>query len=318
MMTPQQLLQLQRLAKGLRKQLFRHSQQSEIGSYRSKFKGSGLQFREHQVYEPGDDVRFIDWKITARLNRPYIKTFEEERLVNLHVIVDASSTMMMGEGSISKAQAALQLSVLLAMAAQQNKDKMMISWVGNEVHQTPMLKGQSIIPHGLDVAAKSGVLKNLGQGGLERKKETAQQVMQGKTSGLNWMPGFKRPLWGAVVGHELVTREGMLPALQKVLREGMLKKREVILISDFYQLELADLQLFIDRKNFHPVRLVTGFDDLAPVPLGYYSPLGPGAAAPWIQRTVPEQTVWLESLKHPKIITCDLRTDYLKNFLSHF
>lgn len=318
MMTPQQLLQLQRLAKGLRKQLFRHSQQSEIGSYRSKFKGSGLQFREHQVYEPGDDVRFIDWKITARLNRPYIKTFEEERLVNLHVIVDASSTMMMGEGPISKAQAALQLSVLLALAAQQSKDKMMISWVGSEVYQTPMLKGQSIIPHGLDVAAKSGVLKNLDHSGQERKREAAQQLMRHQSPSLKWIPGFKQPLWGAVSGHKLVTRDELLPVLQKVLREGMLKKREVILISDFYQLELTDLQLFLERKNFHPVRLMTGFDDLGAVPLGYYSPGTANSKPFWQQRTIQDQALWIEKMKHPKIITCDLRHDYLKNFLSHF
>ena len=63
----------------LRVNLFKRANSFSIGMLKTQFRGTGLQFKEHQVYSFGDDVRFIDWKILAKTNHPYIKTFEEER-----------------------------------------------------------------------------------------------------------------------------------------------------------------------------------------------------------------------------------------------
>ena len=64
--------------------LFKNSNSFSIGMLKSHFKGSGLQFKEHQVYAFGDDIRFIDWKMLAKTSQPFVKTFEEERNVENH------------------------------------------------------------------------------------------------------------------------------------------------------------------------------------------------------------------------------------------
>ena len=63
-----------------------------VGTYRSVFRGSGLDFEEVREYEPGDDIRTIDWNVTARMNAPYIKKYREERELNIYLAVDVSSS----------------------------------------------------------------------------------------------------------------------------------------------------------------------------------------------------------------------------------
>jgi uncharacterized protein (DUF58 family) len=75
------IAEVRRVVGRIQASLFKNSNSTSVGVLKSQFRGTGLQFREHQVYEPGDDVRFIDWKILAKMNTPYIKTFEEERNV---------------------------------------------------------------------------------------------------------------------------------------------------------------------------------------------------------------------------------------------
>ena len=72
----------------------------------------GLQFKEHQIYCHGDDVRFIDWKLYARTNTPYIKTFEEERNVEIIIFIDLSLSMLMGHRGIDKASGSNQYCML--------------------------------------------------------------------------------------------------------------------------------------------------------------------------------------------------------------
>ena len=81
--------------------LFKNSNSFSVGTLKSQFRGSGLQFKEHQVYTHGDDVRFIDWKMMAKTSRPYIKTFEEERNVEIVVVVDLSLSMFVGLRGVS-------------------------------------------------------------------------------------------------------------------------------------------------------------------------------------------------------------------------
>lgn len=95
-----------------------------LGSYRSVFRGWGLDFEEVREYEPGDDVRTIDWNVTARMNAPYIKKFREERELNVYVLVDMSASSWFGTAAQSKRDLAIDVAALLAFAAIRNNDRL--------------------------------------------------------------------------------------------------------------------------------------------------------------------------------------------------
>jgi uncharacterized protein (DUF58 family) len=94
-----------------------------MGTYRSVFRGSGLDFEEVREYEPGDDVRSIDWNVTARMNTPYIKKYREERELNIYLAVDVSSSAWFGTGTVSKRELAADVAALLAVTALHNNDR---------------------------------------------------------------------------------------------------------------------------------------------------------------------------------------------------
>ncbi|MBO5949619.1 MAG: DUF58 domain-containing protein [Fibrobacteraceae bacterium] len=93
------------------------------GAYHSSFKGNGMEFSEVREYVPGDDVRSIDWNVTARTGTPYVKKFVEERELSMLLMVDASSSSEFGSGSQMKGEAMAALTALLAFAAIKNNDK---------------------------------------------------------------------------------------------------------------------------------------------------------------------------------------------------
>jgi uncharacterized protein (DUF58 family) len=93
------------------------------GEYRSVFKGAGLEFDQVREYAPGDDVRLIDWKVTARTGRGYIKQYIEERQLTLWLLVDASASFAMGESRAEKADTAAELCALLGFSAAANQDR---------------------------------------------------------------------------------------------------------------------------------------------------------------------------------------------------
>jgi uncharacterized protein (DUF58 family) len=94
-----------------------------IGTYRSVFRGSGLDFEEVREYEPGDDVRTIDWNVTARMGIPYIKKYREERALNVYLAVDVSPSSWFGTVRQSKRELAADVGALLAVAALRNYDR---------------------------------------------------------------------------------------------------------------------------------------------------------------------------------------------------
>ena len=93
------------------------------GAYLSVFKGRGMEFDEVRPYVPGDDVRSIDWNVTARTGEPHVKRFVEERELTVMLLVDVSASQDFGSGRRSKLEAAVELSALLAMSAVENGDK---------------------------------------------------------------------------------------------------------------------------------------------------------------------------------------------------
>jgi len=94
-----------------------------VGAYRSVFRGQGMDFEEVREYSPGDDVRSIDWNVSARMNRPYIKKFREERELTMLIAVDLSASLGFGSGEVTKRDLAGELASVLAFSATRNHDK---------------------------------------------------------------------------------------------------------------------------------------------------------------------------------------------------
>lgn len=93
------------------------------GEYHSAFKGAGLSFEEVREYQPGDDVRTIDWNVTARMGQPFIKRFVEERELTMVLAVDVSGSQRFGTRQLSKRAVAAELAALLALCAVSNNDR---------------------------------------------------------------------------------------------------------------------------------------------------------------------------------------------------
>jgi uncharacterized protein (DUF58 family) len=93
------------------------------GQYHSVFKGRGMAFDEVRPYQPGDDVRAIDWNVSARMNDAYVKVFSEERELTVMILVDLSASIGFGSQKKSKAEVAAELTALLALSAVKNNDR---------------------------------------------------------------------------------------------------------------------------------------------------------------------------------------------------
>ncbi|HMP75780.1 MAG TPA: DUF58 domain-containing protein [Kiritimatiellia bacterium] len=112
------------------------------GQYHSVFKGQGMEFHEVREYVPGDDVRAIDWNVTARLGHPFIKKYIEERELTVMLLVDMSGSQQFGGGAQFKKDLAAELAGVLAFAAIQNNDRIGLVLFSDEVeHYIPPRKG---------------------------------------------------------------------------------------------------------------------------------------------------------------------------------
>ena len=131
MNTTELLKKIQRLeikTKGLTKQVF-------SGEYHSAFKGRGMAFSEVRDYQLGDEVRTIDWNVTARFNSPFVKVFEEERELTVMLIIDVSGSEEYGTTVKTKKELALEISAVLAFSAIKNNDKVGAIFVSDKVEK---------------------------------------------------------------------------------------------------------------------------------------------------------------------------------------
>ena len=113
------------------------------GQYHSVFKGQGMNFEEVREYQPGDEVRAIDWNVTARMNHPFVKKFVEERELTLMLIVDLSGSGLFGSGEQSKRELAAEIASVLAFSAIRNNDKVGLILFTDEVEKfIPPRKGR--------------------------------------------------------------------------------------------------------------------------------------------------------------------------------
>jgi uncharacterized protein (DUF58 family) len=125
--------------RGLSSQIF-------SGEYHSAFKGRGMAFSEVREYTPGDDIRTIDWNVTARFNSPYVKVFEEERELNVVLLVDVSASGNFGTLKQTKQELITELCAVIAFSASTNNDKIGVIFFSDKIEKfIPPKKGKSHI-----------------------------------------------------------------------------------------------------------------------------------------------------------------------------
>ena len=116
------------------------------GDYHSTFKGQGVEFDEVRPYVAGDDVRTIDWNVTAKMGEPFIKRFSEERELTVVFMVDVSGSQIYGSGGRSKAELAAEVTALLALTAIRNQDKIgLVLFSDRIVKYIPPRKGRESV-----------------------------------------------------------------------------------------------------------------------------------------------------------------------------
>ena len=114
------------------------------GAYHSRFKGQGIEFDDFREYQPGDDVRFLDWNVTARMNEPFVRKYIEERELTVMLVVDVSGSGDYGSQEDSKRERAAEVAAVFAFSAVQNQDKVGLILVSDQVEQyLPAKKGGS-------------------------------------------------------------------------------------------------------------------------------------------------------------------------------
>ena len=177
------------------------------GEYQSVFKGRGMEFAEVREYVPGDDVRSIDWNVTARFSKPFIKRFVEERALTLMILCDMSASQFFGSGMKAKNEAAAELSAMFAFSALKNNDKtgLLVFTDGPELYIPPR-KGKN---HILRIIREILAYTPRGRAtSLARALDTVNRLMKRRgiiifISDFN-DAGYEKALRRAAVRHDLI------------------------------------------------------------------------------------------------------------------
>ncbi len=232
------LVEIEKVVASIRSNLFRNSNSFSIGMLKSHFKGAGLQFKEHQVYAPGDDVRFIDWKLSAKSDNTFVKTFEEERNVEIIVVLDLSQSMLTGYRGVSKLQSCIEIACLLYLLAEQTKDKVKVIILFDKVTILPSQSGQGGIVLFISMLEKMGVLNEKGK--------------------VNLLLDFEQK----------VEEKKRLSILKSFIARG----KEVVYLSDFTEIDDHEtLNKLIYRPNMHCFKIVSPLDEAKKYPFSILS-----------------------------------------------
>jgi uncharacterized protein (DUF58 family) len=210
------------------------------GNYLSAFKGRGMEFDEVREYVPGDDVRTIDWNVTARMNAPFVKVLREERELTLMLMVDVSPSQSFGTVSRAKREVAAELAAVLAFLATRNNDKVGLICFSDHVEQfIPPKKGRghvwSIIRSVLTHEGKgrrtdvAGTLDFLG-------RVTSRRAMSFLISDF-WATGYEQAMRLAARRHDLVAVRVRDP------RELAMPKAGLVSLQDLESGELLTLDM---------------------------------------------------------------------------
>lgn len=226
------------------------------GAYHSVFKGRGMEFDEVRPYIPGDDVRTIDWNVTARTGETFVKRFVEERELTVMLLVDISPSQDFGSGARSKREAAVELSALLAFSAIKNQDKVgLLLFHGETDEYIPPRAGQK---HALRVVREV----------LARGKDEAPTALQaGNPLGLPSyvLRKFRELLRRKKSGGDRATN--IAHALE-FCRQVLPRKVVLFLISDFLDDNYIDMLRHSNRRHDVICALVNDQRELTMPPAG--------------------------------------------------
>lgn len=187
------------------------------GQYVSVFKGRGIEFDEVRPYVPGDDVRTIDWNVTARMGEPFVKRYVEERQLSLMLLADVSASQDFGSAGRSKREATAELCALLAFSATRNDDKVGLTLFHGGIEQyIPARKGQK---HSLRV-----VREVLAHGAADAPEK---RPVNGRRR-LRWLPFGRRRAWRRN-GRQATNIAGVMEFLMSVTT----RKTVCFVVSDF-------------------------------------------------------------------------------------
>ncbi|WP_231743782.1 DUF58 domain-containing protein [Stieleria neptunia] len=206
------------------------------GQYVSVFKGRGIEFDEVRPYIPGDDVRTIDWNVTARIGEPFVKRYVEDRQLTLMVMADVSASQDFGSGQRSKRDATAELSALLAFSATLNDDKIGLTLFHGAIEQyIPARKGQR---HSLRV-----IREVLAHGNVETRSPPKRR---------RWLPLGRRRAWWRT-GRQATNIAGAMQFLMSVTS----RKSICFVISDFLGDGFLEAMQSANRKHDVIAVLVT-------------------------------------------------------------
>ena len=208
--------------------IFKNSNAYATGMLKSHFRGSGLQFREHQIYVPGDDVRFIDWKLSARSDHTYIKTFEEDRNVEIVVFLDLSQTLFYGYNQVSKLQALIEIIALLYLLAGETHDAIRVIIWANKTINLPPKKGKEGLTLFISMLEKLNVIDADGK---------------------------------VIISEKNINN--ILPELSKVaqIKAFLARRKEVIYLGDLSLMKDRNVwDKLLDKKHMHCFRIFSPVD----------------------------------------------------------
>jgi uncharacterized protein (DUF58 family) len=226
------------------------------GAWLSVFKGRGMEFDEVRPYVPGDDVRTIDWNVTARTGEPHVKRYVEERELTVMLVVDVSGSLDFGSTRRSKLEAAVELSALLALSAIANGDKVgLLLFHGGAELYIPPRKGQK---HALRVIREV----------LARGSEPPGR--RGDRSWIARLPALVRKWFGWL--DEIARREPRsttsIAAALELCRRVLPRKAVLFLVSDFLDENYTDVLRHANKKHDVVAALVTDPREKAMAPAG--------------------------------------------------
>ena len=210
------------------------------GAYVSVFKGRGVEFDEVRPYVPGDDVRTIDWNVTARVGSPYVKRYVEERQLTVMLLVDMSASLDFGSAHRSKREAAVELSALLAFSAIHNDDKVGLLLFHRGVDEyIPPRKGQK---HALRV-----VREVLARG----QDETAEQRAKRQRQTFATLPRRVASRFAQLLqrSRRSTRRSTDIAAALEFCRRVLPRRAILFLISDFIADDYLDMLANANRKH---------------------------------------------------------------------
>ncbi|MBA3398249.1 MAG: DUF58 domain-containing protein [Deltaproteobacteria bacterium] len=244
------------------------------GAYLSVFKGRGMEFDEVRPYVPGDDIRAIDWNVTARTGEPHIKRFVEERELTVMLLVDVSASQDFGSGRRSKLEAATELSALLAMSAVENGDKvgLLLFHGGPDLYIPPRKGGKHALRVVREVLARgqteaAGVSSRRAL--LELPRTVRRWFAKLKKDAAAPAPGMERASerWRAGTG-DPTRRATSISAALEFCRKVLPRRAVLFLISDFLDDGYLQVLRHANRKHDVVAALITDPREAAMPPAG--------------------------------------------------